>query len=477
MKIAFVFNPFKYKVHEENLKIVQKYFGMFPPLSLAWAAAIAREAGHQVCIIDARTLNLTKEQTLEKLRHFNPDIMGFMMTTYMFNDTMEWIRYLKTALKIPVLAGGYNLRIYPEETLSREEIDYGIYEHALPTLPELLNALENRTAIRDIPGLVFKKDGKIIVNPSPPVNFEDFPFPARDLLPNELYAEFPTERKNFTIMITSLGCPHKCDFCEAGRTEYNPRSAEKVVQEINECIEKYNIREIDIFDYDFTVNKKRVMDICSLITEKKMDISWACRSRVDIDKELLSAMKKAGCSRIYYGIESGNQEILDRINKGITLEQIRKTIKRTKKLGIKALGFFLIGAPGDTRETVKKTVSFAKSLDLDYVQFSKCLAKPLTPLWEDMVQELHSDYWKNWILGKETDHALPRPWTILSNEEIDQLTKWAYVSYHSRPLFLFRSLLKIKSFSELRRKTFAFLDMLFNQEKISKEDKNFKAYH
>ncbi|RKY31295.1 MAG: hypothetical protein DRP74_05210 [Candidatus Omnitrophota bacterium] len=477
MRLALVFNPFKYKVHEENLRVVQKYFGMFPPLSLAWVASIARQAGHEVTIIDARTLNLSKEEVLDRLKEFKPDILGFMMTTYMFVDTLGWIRYLKKELKIPVVIGGYNLRVYPKESISHPEIDYGVIEHALHTVPQLFSALEGKEKLKEVVGLVYKEDGEIKLNPAQKVDFEKFPFPARDLLPNDLYAEFPTERKNFTVMVTSLGCSYGCGFCEAGRTAYNPRSPMTVVNEIEECYEKYSIREIDIFDYDFTMDKRRTISICREIKKRNLDIIWACRSRVDIDEELLKEMSEAGCSRIYYGIESGSQQILDNINKGITLKQVEKTIQATKELGMKALGFFLIGAPGENKKTVKQTLGFAKKLNLDYVQFSKCLAKPLTPLWKQMVEETGKDYWKDWILGKETDQALPRPWTKLSNEEIDHLAKWAYVAYHSRLSFLIEATLKVKSFKEFKRKFLGYLEMLFSQEKISKEDKGFVAYH
>ena len=477
MRLALVFNPFKYKVHEENLKIVQKYFGMFPPLSLTWVASIARQAGHDVTLIDARTLNLSKEEVLKRLKDFRPDIMGFMMTTYMFVDTLEWIRFLKPKLNIPVVIGGYNLRVYPKESLSHPEIDYGVVEQALETLPQLLAALEGKMELKDVVGLVYKDKGEIKLNPPRPVDFEQFPSPARDLLPNDLYAEFPTERKNFTVMVTSLGCPYGCEFCEAGRTAYNPRSPQTVVREMEECYHAYGVREIDIFDYDFTVDRERTIEICRTIREKGLDILWACRSRIDIDRGLLEEMAKAGCGRIYYGIESGSQEILDRVSKGITLDQIRTTVKHTKELGMRALGFFLIGAPTDTKKTVRKTVRFAMELDLDYVQFSKCLAKPLTPLWEEMVKETGKDYWKDWIVGKETDRALPRPWTELSNAEIDRLAKWAYLKYHSRPAFLLKAVCKVRSFAEFKRKFLGFLEMVFSQENISEKDERFVAYH
>jgi anaerobic magnesium-protoporphyrin IX monomethyl ester cyclase len=479
MRLALVFNPFSYKLHEENLKVVQRFFGLFPPLSLAWVAGIAEKAGHEVTIIDARTLGLSKEDVLDRLREFGPDIMGFFMTTYMFRETLEWIRYLKKRLKVPVVVGGYNLRVYPEESVMPEEIDFGVVEHAFYTVPKLFEELEGNRRLTDVPGLVYRENGKTIITPHDmPIVFDEFPAPARHLLPNELYAEFPTERRNFTVMVTSLGCPRRCLFCEAGGTEYNARSPKTVVAEMEECHRRHGIREIDIFDYEFPCLRNRTMEICRLLKEKKLDVTWACRARVDsVDEELLREMKEAGCCRIYYGLESGVQEILDRVRKGITIRKIEETIRLTKDMKIRPLGFFLIGSPGDTRETVRQTIKFAKSLDLDYVQFSKTLAKPLTPLWKKMVEDTGYDYWREYILGNVPEQVLPRPWTKLTNEEIDRLARSAYLSYHSRPLFLLRSTLKVKSWREFKRKFKAFIEMHTKQEPLSRRDDGFMAYN
>ncbi|MBU2103047.1 MAG: B12-binding domain-containing radical SAM protein [Candidatus Omnitrophica bacterium] len=400
-----------------------------------------------------------------------------MMTTYMFRDTLEWIRILKKECDVPVVIGGYNLRVYPKESISHPEIDYGVIEHALETVPQLLEALQGKRKLSEVVGLVYKEAGQIRLNPPREVSFEQFPAPARDLLPNDLYAEFPTERKNFTVMVTSLGCPRGCFFCEAGRTAYNPRSPLTVVDEMTECYHRYGVREIDIFDYDFTADKSRTIAICRLMRERNLDILWACRSRIDIDAQLLREMSQAGCGRIYYGIESGSQKILDTVAKGITLAQIQDTIAATKALGIKALGFFLVGAPGETVQTVRQTVAFAEKLDLDYVQFSKCLAKPRTPLWENLVEQTGQDFWKEWVLGNEVDRVLERPWTQLTNEQIDRLTKWAYVRFHSRPSFLLKSALAVRSLPEFKRKLSAYLGMLLGQENTSTRDDRFVAYH
>jgi radical SAM superfamily enzyme YgiQ (UPF0313 family) len=478
MRLGLVFNPFSYKLHEENLKIVQRFFGLFPPLSLAWVAGIAEKAGHEVTIIDARTLRLSREDVLDRLRQFAPDVIGFMMTTYMYRETLEWIQYLKKNLNVPVIVGGYNLRVYPRESVAPPEIDFGVVEHAYYTLPKLFEELAGHRRFGDVPGLVYKQNSKTIVTPHEmPIDFDKFPSPARHLLPNELYAEFPTERRNFTVMVTSLGCPRQCGFCEAGGTLYGPRRPETVVAEIEECYTKYGVREIDIFDYEFPIFRDRTLEICRLLKEKKLDLEWACRARVDsVDEQLLREMKDAGCRRIYYGIESGVQEILDRVNKGVALRKVEETVRMTKEMGMRPLGFFLVGAPGDTRETVKQTVKFAKRLDLDYVQFSKTLAKPLTPLWKQVVEKTGYDYWREYILGNVSDQALPRPWTELTNEEIDRLARRAYLKFHLRPGFLIRSVLRVRSWSEFKRKFRALCEMLFRQERVSKADETFAAY-
>ncbi|OGS27374.1 MAG: hypothetical protein A2297_05045 [Elusimicrobia bacterium RIFOXYB2_FULL_48_7] len=336
-----------------------------------------------------------------------------------------------------------------------------------------------RNNYESVPGLVWKKDGQVIVNPHPEkIVFNNYPNPARDLLPNDLYAEFPTQRKNFTAMVTSLGCPYECKFCEAGGCTYNPRSPGKVVNEMKECVEKYDIHEIDIFDYEFTAIRSRVKEICRLIKDNNLAITWVCRSRIDtVDQDLLKTMYDSGCRRIYWGIEHGSQEVLDYFGKGIKLDQVVSTIEISKQTGIQNLGFFLVGVPGETKKTVRKTLDFAKKLDLDYVQFSKLLAKPLTPMWKQMVQETGKDYWRDWVLGNEKDRELPRPWLkTITNEEVDKLARWAYIKYHSRLGFLLRHAFNCKSISELLRKSLAYFEMIILQENVSKPAKKFIAY-
>jgi len=455
MKIAFIFPPFAHKRFEEDVDIVSQEFAQPPPLGLAYAATIAEKAGHKAIIIDANCRpGLSKQEVLRRINVFKPDILGFMLTAYMFRQTLEWIRFLKEMTKLPTLVGNVLLELYPKEVMTHKEIDYGIIGSAQQSLPLLLSAIKEKTEIGNIKGICYKEDGNIVINPPDTLkeNFDTLPFPARHLLPNHKYYTIISKSKNFTIMMTSKGCPSKCGFCHVKNIPYSARQAEGVVDEIEECYKKYNIREIEFFDPVFTMNKMRIVDICKGIKKRNIDVSWACRARVDqVDEELLDEMKSSGCTRIYYGVECGNQNILNNISKGITLDRIRKIVDLTKKKGILTLGFFLIGAPGDTIESIKETIQFALSLNLDYAQFHKTIAKPTTVLYEQVKKVTGRDYWKEYILGITNEERLPTPWTEVSDRDIERYTIKAYRKFYFKPSRLFKIATGIKSFEEFNR--------------------------
>lgn len=472
MRIALIFCPFSHRKFEEDLECVSNHFGVYPPLGLAYAASILEKAGHDVIIIDANALKLSKKETLNKIKAFKPQLLGFMLTTYMFRLTLEWIKYFKKDTGLPIVVGNLNVQLYPRETLSHNEIDYGIIGPAHESLPKLISAIENKTDISQIEGICYKNDGKIIIKlpESFKENFDNLPFPARHLLPNEKYFQFISKKKNFTIMITTKGCPSPCNFCFVNQVPYQERSVENVLEEIQECYNRYSIREIDFFEPSFTTNRNRVIKICDEIIKMNFDINWSCRARVDqVDEELLKKMKAAGCSRIYYGLESGDQSILKKINKNIALERIIETIKLTKKVGIKSMGFFMIGQPGDTKETALKTIKFAKSLPLDYVQFCRTIPKPCSYLDKKMQEATGRDYWRDFVLGKIDVQRLPTPWTNLTEKDKIKLTNKAYKEFYFRPKYIIKNIISIKSWHEFSRYLKASFEIISNKGNISVE--------
>ena len=307
-----------------------------------------------------------------------------------------------------------------------------------------------------------------------PDSFHDeidkLPFPARHLLPNEKYYQFISKKKNFTIMLTAKACPFKCSFCPIGRMPYSERKVENVMKEVEECYKKYHVREIDFFTPTFTVNKKFVFEFCDglrKLRKKDIKIDWSCRSRIDtINEEMLKNMADVGCKRVYYGIESSNPKILKNIHKDIGLEQVKKTIKLTQKYGIKALGFFMIGNPGETKESVENTIRFAKSLNLDYVQVMRTIAKPCTNLDDELKEKTGKDYWRDFVLGKEKEKRLPNIWCDLSEEEINNYVKKMYLKLYLNPIYIIKTILRIKSFSELKRYIRAGIEMLLTKNEI-----------
>jgi radical SAM superfamily enzyme YgiQ (UPF0313 family) len=473
MRIALVFPPYGHKKFAENIEVVSNRFGVFPPLGLLYVAAILEKHGHKVMVIDAFAQRLSMKDVLKKLRAFNPDMLGFMLTIWMFRQTYEWIRFLRDALGIPVVVGNYCMEIYPEAVMGNEAIDFGIIGSALKPLPALVEALEKNKPLDSIRGLAFKKNG------GPRINFpkalhddlDELPFPARHLIDNSVYAGFLSQLKNFTIMVTAKGCPSACTFCDMSKTRYVERSVNNVVDEMEECYQRFGIREIDIFDRSFTINRRRVREICREIRRRRLLVTWSCRTRVDqVDEGLLREMAKAGCRTILYGIESGDQDILDNEQKGLTKPQIRDALEKTKRNGIRTHGFFMIGQPGDTKETVIKTIRFAKELDLDYAQFLRTVPKPGALLYDSVKKEMGYDYFDRYIRGEVGEMRLPRPWTELTEAETLNLVKMAYRQFYFRPSFMFKRLLGAKSFGEITRYAKVGLEMLLKKQKADLEE-------
>jgi radical SAM superfamily enzyme YgiQ (UPF0313 family) len=469
MRIALIFPAYNPKIFSENLITVDEEFCLASPIILAYVAAILERHGHQVMLLDVRALNLSKAKALERIKAFKPDMLGFRAETYHFHDSLEWIGYLKSHLHIPVITGGINMTLYPKETLSHDEIDYAIVGEAIESLPALMLALENNDDFRRIPGVGYKdKNGNIIVNPPSDklADFDSYPFPARHLLPNDKYYSFISQRKNFTVMLTSTGCPFKCTFCAIPNT-FRVRSPQSVIDEIEVCYWDFNIREIDFFDAVLFMPRDRILEIFHQLKKRKLDLEWSCRSRVDIvDEELLREAASAGCRQIYYGIESIDQKVLNRINKNINYEKVVQAVKLSKKYGIKTMGFFMIGNAGDTVESVRRTMEFAKSLDLDFIQVCRSIAKPGTDLDRELIKTTGWDFWREHVLGNKIKKRLPSPWSSLTEKERASLTKEFYLKFYFRPKIIWRRLSQLKSLSELSRYLRVGLKMLLRKAQV-----------
>ncbi|MEM3101620.1 MAG: radical SAM protein [Candidatus Nitrosotenuis sp.] len=424
-----------------------------PPLGLTYLSALLRNKGYEVNLIEANALNLTKNQILKQLNTFKPDYLLYTSITDNFQKTLSWIKEIRAEYNKPVIIGGPHMEIYPEETLTHDCIDYGVVGDGWETLPELLEALGQKRDLREIKGLVFRRDGKVILTEPRPkrVSLEDVPFPARDLLPLEKYDTILSKARPITIMITALGCPFKCTYC-CTDTNLRVRSPEHVIAEVEECITKYGIKEIEFYDETFTVNKKKMNRFLDLVEEKNLKFLWSVRTRVDcVDKELLNRMARNGCIRVNFGIESGDEDILRSVNRPMKLDKIRESVRWAKESGIMTFGFFMIGLPQDTKETIEKTLKFMLELDLDFMQLNKFTPLPNSKIYEEHKARTGMDFWREYTLGNVTSDDLRRDYLKISEKELDKYLIKGYRQFYYRPRYIWKKFLSVKSFKEFKR--------------------------
>lgn len=454
IKFALVYPPYGPVRNEPGIKTVKENYGIFPSLSLLYVAGILENAGCQVLFIDAHAEDLSLEDTVKRLEEFSPDFIGYTLTTYLFFQSLDWIKAIKEKLpNTPVVVGGVHLSIYAKETLGYPSIDYAVTGEAEESLPAMLHAIVDKKDLSQVRGIAFKQpDGTIIVTPrEKEVDVNLAPFPARHLIKNDIYYSFISKYKNFSVFITSRGCPYKCIFCEQGSKTFRPRTPKNVVDELELCVKEFGIRELDFFDSSFTIRKQRVIEICDEIKRRKLDIVWAARTRVDcITDDVLKAMASAGCTRIYYGIESGNREILHTLKKSTSIEMYHDVVRRTKQHGIHTFGYFMIGNPYENEISIRQTIRLALELDLDYAQFSKVTPMPATEMYTMLLKEHGRDYWREHI-AQGIDDDIPRPLCDMTDEEIQRWTRLAYVRFYYRPKYILRALSRMKSREEFLR--------------------------
>ena len=468
MKILLINPPLSRIIDSSLPKILLEKGDPMPPLGLMYLAGyLEKYTDYQIKILDCQIKKIDYNQLKNFVIQEKPDVVGITTTTFTLLDVIKTAEIVKkTNPEIKIILGGPHVHIYPEETIKIKEIDYCVLGEGEKPLKELLNNIDSPELLHQVKGIVFKYKGKVINTGLRELiqNLDSIPFPARHLTPYKKYGSVLAKRFPVTTMFTSRGCPFKCLFCDRPHLGniFRARSAKNVVEEMEQC-QKMGIKEIFIYDDTFTVNRQRIIDICTEIQKKNLHITWDIRARVDtVDQELLKMMKQAGCQRIHYGVEAGTEKILSILRKGITLKQIRNAFEWSKKIGIETLAYFIIGSPQETREDIEETIKLAKKLKPDYANFSIMTPYPATDIYKLGLKTkvLSHDYWKEFAQNPRSDF-IPFFWEeILSQKELIQLVEKAYRSFYLSPGYIIRKILKLRSWSEFKTKAKAGLDVL-----------------
>lgn len=461
MKVLLINPP--YGAEERYGKDLGKFGPLNEPLGLAYIAANLEKAGHDAAILDAPALGLGAEDIARAIEKGRYQVIGVTMLTPMYARSVETARAVRRAFpEVSIVVGGAHPTILPKETLlENREIDFAVIGEGEAALLQLVEALEKGRGVKHIPGLAYRMEGEVYINPPHALisNLDDLPMPARHLLPMHAYHMTRSRTRSshaFTVSV-ARGCPFNCGFCCRifGR-KVRHHSVERIIEEIGVLFDRYGAREINLEADTLTLNKSFVFSLCDRLMDSGLSnkIIWTCESRVDtVSEEMLKKMKKAGCWQISYGVETGSQRLLDLIHKDITIEQIERTFALTKRVGISIRGFFMLGLPTETREESLKTISFARKLDAEWSQFTLFTPFPGADLYDVAIKEggLKSLNWADYKThGGWTEGGLAYVPRGRTPEEMKNLQKMAYRAVYLRPKVFLRFLRSIDSVNKLR---------------------------
>lgn len=441
--------------HKEVYKDFKSVATEYPPLGLAYIAAVLEKNGFTVKITDMPVEGVSENQLVSILKEFKPSIAGITATTPTIGYSLKLAALCKKELPdILIVIGGPHASAIPEQVLADRNVDFVIHGEGEYSFLELAEALKDGKEFNNILGISYKEDGKIKNNPARPFieNLDELPFPARHLLPMKKYFYVDAKAWPMTTIFTSRGCPGRCTYCSAhlifGRG-FRARSAKNVVDEIEQLV-KEGFMEIHFLDDTFTLERDRVIEICDEIKKRSLKFLWCCPNGVRVnmvDMELLKRMKEAGCYSLAFGFESGNQQILNKIKKGITLEQSKNAIRLAKAAGMETWGFFMMGLPGDTEQTVRDTIDFAKELDPDIAKFHITIPLPGTELFELWKKEgvIKTEDWDKYGIHASEVSELPS----ISSEKLKEFNRQAYKEFYMRPKYFVRYIKRINSLTRL----------------------------
>lgn len=434
---------------------------ILPPLGLLSVASTLEKNNHEVALLDTNILGIDFHNLGNKIKCFSPDIIGFSTTSLTIMETLEEIKVAKEAFPgVPVVVGGPHATAWPEHVLSSPNVDFVVRGEGELTFLELVEQLKKERAYDKILGLSYRKDEKIINNPPRPLisNLDTLPFPSYHLLEDINSYWAPRSRKKpLLTCITSRGCTQACNFCtvylSSGKAAcWRAHSPEYVIALFEHLIDTFHVRDLVIQDDSFTADMKRAERICDELIARRIHekIVWQAFNGIRADrvsKSLLKKMKNAGCYHVAFGIESGNQNILNLAGKGESLETMQKAVTWSKEVGLETSGSFILGLLGDDEHTMRDTINFAKSLPLDQASFNIML-----PLIGSVFYKIVEK--KGKFLLSPTD---PRYYNGEPAFELGQCTKElmlkmsreAYREFYFRFPHLTRQLLRIRSLSDL----------------------------
>ncbi|HMK53366.1 MAG TPA: radical SAM protein [Methanobacteriaceae archaeon] len=417
-----------------------KFIGLVaPPLGIAYIAAVLENDGVEVEIIDSAALEMDWESLEQAIRNASPQLIAITALTPTIDQAMETAKLSKnTCPDAMVVLGGYHPSFNYSEILEKDYVDLVVIGEGEYTMLELVQTLEDGGDLKKVKGIAY---GDVVTSPRPATaNLDELPFPARHLLPMDHY-KILNMKLHTATMISGRGCPMQCSFCASaalhGR-KLRMRSPKNVVDEMEYLIDHHDAGMIAFMDDTFTLKPTRVEQICEEIMERDLDIYWGCTARADtLSSNMLQKMSDSGCITMFLGVESADQQQLDRVNKQITIDKIRSAFTLSRKHNIRTIASVVLGMPGDTRDSIGRTINFVRELNPSYALFSLATPYPGTRFYKEAVENniLKVKDWSKYTLLSPVMETVD-----CSMDELKTMQKKAFRQFYLRPTYIFRQL-------------------------------------
>ncbi|MHB1153405.1 MAG: B12-binding domain-containing radical SAM protein [Eubacteriales bacterium] len=450
MKIIMLNPPFLNKYSRSSRSpAVTKSGTIYFPLWLSYATGVLDNIGHQIKLIDAPAKCLSREETLKHIQDFSPQLIVIDTSTPSINNDLSFAKNIKSILPetniclVGTHASACVNEILPENSMIIDFIARHEYDYTLPEIAEAINGIKN---IYEIKGISYVIDGQVINNPDREFihDLDALPFVSSVYKKYLDYKDYFYAHVSYpTISIfSSRGCPSKCFYCMYSQVMFGKRYRKRSATNLyNECVyitkNFPDVKEILIDDDNFTVDQQNVKDFCELMIQNRTKLKWVVQVRINLEYETMVLMKNAGCKLLVTGFESGNQKVLDCMHKGITLEQSLNFNEAAKKAKIRVHGCFMVGNPGETKETMMETLEFSKKLHLDTVQYFPLMLYPGTEAyeWAKSNEYIKANSYDEW-LKEDGMHNCVLSTDSISNHELVEFCNYARKKFYLRPTYI-----------------------------------------
>ena len=439
------------------------------PDYLLYATALLEREGYECKFIDGAALDMTVEDFRQVARDFKPDMAVVHTTTPSIYSDIKNAELLKEEAGCKMVLVGPHASAMPEDMLRlSEKVDAIAKKEFDYTLLDLAEMTEGKKSMRDILGITYREGGHVASTAERPFieNLDGLPFPAWHHVDPHWYFD-PVKRNPFLTLISGRGCPFKCSFCLLPQTlmgrRYRLRSPKNVVDEMESDFSQFPYLKGIMFEDDtILVDRKRCRDICSEIIDRRIDTWWGCNVRADVtDLELLRHMRKAGCQLFIVGYESGSQQVLNTIRKGISVDMAKDFTRLARKAGIHVHGCFILGLPGETRDTLGQTVQYIRELKPDTIQVYAATPYPGTEFydWAEKQGFITAKRWDDYV-SEEHEQTCVVSYPDLPDEEILMYVNEAYQNFYLSPRNAINLVLKIRGVNDISRFLRGFINFL-----------------